>query len=114
MNSASTMAQSLSGELAEGQRKLIALATAGANASSINPLVTQLSNGPLGALHEKVYIFFLFFLLVSCISPIGPSLCIRDICIRLRFLWILQKNCQECYQKGNMRKLSPLLYREVM
>lgn len=54
INSASTIAQSLSGELAEGQRKLIALATAGANASSINPLVTQLSNGPLGALHEKV------------------------------------------------------------
>ncbi|XP_038905660.1 enhancer of mRNA-decapping protein 4 isoform X2 [Benincasa hispida] len=54
INSASTIAQSLSGELAEGQRKLIALATAGANGSSINPLVTQLSNGPLGALHEKV------------------------------------------------------------
>jgi len=52
------MAQSLSGELAEGQRKLIALATAGANASSMNPLVTQLSNGPLGALHEKVYSFY--------------------------------------------------------
>ncbi|KGN56004.1 enhancer of mRNA-decapping protein 4 [Cucumis sativus] len=54
INSASTIAQSLSGELAEGQRKLIALATAGANASSLNPLVSQLSNGPLGALHEKV------------------------------------------------------------
>ncbi|KAG7028301.1 Enhancer of mRNA-decapping protein 4 [Cucurbita argyrosperma subsp. argyrosperma] len=54
INSASAMAQTLSGELAEGQRKLIALATAGANASSINPLVTQLSNGPLGAHHEKV------------------------------------------------------------
>ncbi|RVW50142.1 Enhancer of mRNA-decapping protein 4 [Vitis vinifera] len=54
INSASSMTQTLSGELADGQRKLLALAAAGANPTSVNPLVTQLSNGPLGGLHDKV------------------------------------------------------------
>ncbi|KAK6947144.1 Enhancer of mRNA-decapping protein 4, WD40 repeat region [Dillenia turbinata] len=54
LNSASTMTQTLSGELADGQRKLLALAAAGANAKTVNPLVSQLSNGPMGGLHEKV------------------------------------------------------------
>lgn len=54
INSASSLAQNLSGELAESQRKLLALVAAGANTSSANPLVTQLSNGPLAGLHEKV------------------------------------------------------------
>ncbi|KAA8523509.1 hypothetical protein F0562_009932 [Nyssa sinensis] len=51
MNSASSMTQTLSGELADGQRKLLALA--GANSKAVNPLVTQLSNGPFGV-HEKI------------------------------------------------------------
>ncbi|GMP52042.1 hypothetical protein CsSME_00018018 [Camellia sinensis var. sinensis] len=54
INSASTVTQTLSGELADGQRKLLALAVAGANSKAVNPLVTQLSNGPLGGLHDKV------------------------------------------------------------
>lgn len=54
INAASSVTRTLSGELADGQRKLIALAAAGANTSGVNPLVTQLSNGPLGGLHEKV------------------------------------------------------------
>lgn len=54
INSASTVTQTLGGELLEGQRKLLSLAAAGANPSAVNPLVSQLSNGPLGALHEKV------------------------------------------------------------
>ncbi|KAJ8444784.1 hypothetical protein Cgig2_011746 [Carnegiea gigantea] len=54
LNSASSLAQTLSGELADGQRKLLALAAVGANSKSGNPLVTQLGNGPLAALHEKV------------------------------------------------------------
>ncbi|GFS45204.1 transducin/WD40 repeat-like superfamily protein [Actinidia rufa] len=54
INSASTVAQTLSGELADGQRKLLALAVAGANSKAINPLVTQLSNGPLSGLHDKI------------------------------------------------------------
>ncbi|KAM2613868.1 hypothetical protein TB2_028555 [Malus domestica] len=54
MNSASSVTQTLSGEVAEGQRKLIALAAARGNSSAVNPLVTQLTNGPLGGLHEKV------------------------------------------------------------
>lgn len=41
----------LSGEFADGQRKLLALA---ANSKVVNPLVTQLSNGPLGGLHDKI------------------------------------------------------------
>ncbi|XP_065861873.1 enhancer of mRNA-decapping protein 4-like [Euphorbia lathyris] len=54
INSASSLTQSLSGELAESQRKMLALVAAGANSSAANPLVTQLSNGPLAGLHEKV------------------------------------------------------------
>ena len=40
--------------MADGQRKLIALAAARGNSSAVNPLITQLTNGPLGGLHEKV------------------------------------------------------------
>lgn len=47
------MTQTLSGELAEGQRKLLALASSKAT----NPIVSQLSNGPMLQI-EKV-IFFL-------------------------------------------------------
>jgi enhancer of mRNA-decapping protein 4 len=54
INSASSMTQSLSGELADGQRKLVALALAGANSESVNPLVTQISNGPIGSFHDKM------------------------------------------------------------
>ncbi|XVE50930.1 hypothetical protein DITRI_Ditri01bG0202700 [Diplodiscus trichospermus] len=54
INSASSIAQSLSGELAEGQRKLLAIAAAGANSNAANPLAPPHSNGPLGALHDKV------------------------------------------------------------
>ncbi|KAK9156395.1 hypothetical protein Sjap_003875 [Stephania japonica] len=54
INSASSITRTLSGELAEGQRKLLALAAAGANSKVGNPLVSQLSNGPLGGLHEMV------------------------------------------------------------
>ncbi|EEF31764.1 conserved hypothetical protein [Ricinus communis] len=54
INSASSLTQTLSGEFAESQRKLLALVAAGANSNAANPLVTQLSNGPLAGLHEKV------------------------------------------------------------
>lgn len=54
MNSASSVTQTLSTELLDGQRKLLALAVAGVNSKSTNPLISQLSNGPLGGLHEKV------------------------------------------------------------
>ncbi|KAF8031761.1 hypothetical protein BT93_D0853 [Corymbia citriodora subsp. variegata] len=53
INSASSMTRSLSGDLAETQRKLLALAVAGVN-SPVNLLATELSNGPLGGLQEKV------------------------------------------------------------
>ncbi|XVE50975.1 hypothetical protein DITRI_Ditri02bG0000200 [Diplodiscus trichospermus] len=52
INSATSITQTLSGELANGQRKLLAIAAAGANSQAGNPLVTQLSNGPLAHLHE--------------------------------------------------------------
>ncbi|KAA8519249.1 hypothetical protein F0562_013505 [Nyssa sinensis] len=52
VNSASSITQTLSGELADGQRRLLAIAAAGANSKAVNPLVTQLSNGPLPGLHE--------------------------------------------------------------
>ncbi|KAL0399058.1 UNVERIFIED_CONTAM: Enhancer of decapping protein 4 [Sesamum radiatum] len=54
INSASSMTQTLSSELLDGQRKLLALAVAGANSKAPNPLISQLSNGPLGGLHEKL------------------------------------------------------------
>ncbi|KAG2678319.1 hypothetical protein I3760_12G138500 [Carya illinoinensis] len=54
INSASSVAQTLGGELLEGQRKLLSLAASGADSSAVNPLVSQLSNGPLGGLHDKV------------------------------------------------------------
>ncbi|XP_059667172.1 enhancer of mRNA-decapping protein 4-like isoform X2 [Cornus florida] len=52
INAASSVTQTLSGELTDGQRKLLAIAAAGANPNTANPLVTQLSNGPLAGLHE--------------------------------------------------------------
>lgn len=54
MNSALTMSQTLSGELADGQRKLIAIAGAAGGSNMSNPLVSQLSNGPLAGLCEMV------------------------------------------------------------
>lgn len=62
INSASSVAQTLGGELLEGQRKLLSLAASGADSSAVNPLVSQLSNGPLGGLHDKVHFVFL----ISC------------------------------------------------
>ncbi|XWS15438.1 hypothetical protein CRYUN_Cryun34aG0000900 [Craigia yunnanensis] len=52
INSATSITQTLSGELANGQCKLLAMAAAGANSKAGNPLVTQLSNGPLAHLYE--------------------------------------------------------------
>ncbi|KAJ0601542.1 putative transcription factor WD40-like family [Helianthus annuus] len=54
INSASSVTQTLSGEIAEGQRKLVALALAGTNPESVNPLMTQINNGPIGSFHEKI------------------------------------------------------------
>ncbi|KAG5550933.1 hypothetical protein RHGRI_009378 [Rhododendron griersonianum] len=51
ITSASSLTQTLSGELADGQRKLLVLA---ATSKVVNPLVSQLSNGPLGGLHDKI------------------------------------------------------------
>ncbi|KAG2688741.1 hypothetical protein I3760_09G109400 [Carya illinoinensis] len=52
ITSASAITQTLSGELADGQRQLLAIAASGANSKAVNPLVTQLSNGPLAGHHE--------------------------------------------------------------
>ncbi|KAI3703760.1 hypothetical protein L1987_73955 [Smallanthus sonchifolius] len=54
INSASSLTQTLSGDLADGQRKLVALALSGANSESVNPLISQISNGPIGSFHEKI------------------------------------------------------------
>lgn len=66
INAASSVTQTLSGELADSQRKLIALAATGANAGGVNPLVSQLSNGPLGGLHEKVCSILKFLVAFFC------------------------------------------------
>ncbi|CAH2053838.1 unnamed protein product [Thlaspi arvense] len=52
ITSASSVGQALSRELAESQRNRLSLTAAGSNPP--NPLVTQLSNGPLAAFVEKV------------------------------------------------------------
>lgn len=52
INSALTMVQTLSGEVLEGQRKLLSIA--GANAGAVNPIVSQTSNVSVGSLLEKV------------------------------------------------------------
>ncbi|GLT73820.1 hypothetical protein SLA2020_456530 [Shorea laevis] len=54
INSVSSIARTLSGELAEGQRNLLAFVAAGANSNVGSPLVSQISNGSLSGLHEKV------------------------------------------------------------
>lgn len=54
------MTQTLSNELLDGQRKLLAIAVSGANSKAPNLLMSQLSNGPLGGLHEKVCCFLFF------------------------------------------------------
>ncbi|MBA0795359.1 hypothetical protein Gohar_006226 [Gossypium harknessii] len=56
INSASSIAKTLSGEFAEGQRKLLAIAAAGANSNAATSFSSQLSNGPLGGLHDKVVV----------------------------------------------------------
>lgn len=58
------MTQTLNNELLDGQRKLIAIAASGANSKAPN-LLSQLSNGPLGVLHEKVCSFL--FLYLDCV-----------------------------------------------
>ncbi|KAL6547037.1 hypothetical protein OROMI_022758 [Orobanche minor] len=54
LNSATSLTQTLGSELLGGQRKLLALTVAGANSKAPNLLISQLNNGPLGGLHEKL------------------------------------------------------------
>jgi enhancer of mRNA-decapping protein 4 len=57
INSASSLTQTLSGELADGQRQLLAMAAEGANSEVGNPSA-KLGNGPLPGLHEMVCLLF--------------------------------------------------------
>lgn len=52
LSSAASITQSLSGELADGQRKLLALAAAGSSSEAVNSLGAQLSKRPVGGIHE--------------------------------------------------------------
>ncbi|KAG9159852.1 hypothetical protein Leryth_007863, partial [Lithospermum erythrorhizon] len=55
INSASSLTQTLSSDLSEGHRKLLAsLSVAGATPNTGHPLVRKLSNGPLPGLHEQI------------------------------------------------------------
>ncbi|PWA43713.1 WD40 repeat-containing protein [Artemisia annua] len=54
INSASSMTRTLSSEVADGQRKLVALAVAGANSKTVGSLMTQLSNGSINGICEMV------------------------------------------------------------
>lgn len=66
INSASSLTQTLSGELADGQRQLLAMVAAGAN-SKVGDPSRKLGNGPLPGVHEMVCPFCLlrrcFFLM---------------------------------------------------
>lgn len=52
LSSAASITQTLTGELADGQRKLLALAAAGSSSEGVNSLGAQLSNRPVGGIHE--------------------------------------------------------------
>jgi enhancer of mRNA-decapping protein 4 len=71
INSASSLTQTLSGELADGQRQLLAMAAAGAN-SKVGDPSTKLGNGPLPGMHEMVCPFRLlcgfFFFFLMCVE----------------------------------------------
>ncbi|KAL6562477.1 hypothetical protein OROGR_003484 [Orobanche gracilis] len=56
VNSATSLTQTLGSELLDGQRKLLALTVAGASSKAPNLLISQLNNGSLGGLHEKLEI----------------------------------------------------------
>jgi enhancer of mRNA-decapping protein 4 len=59
ISSASSLTQTLSGQLADGQRKLLEMA---ANSKvAADPFVTQINNG----LHEMVCLFVIFLILFS-------------------------------------------------
>lgn len=66
INSASSLTQTLSGQLADGQRKLLEMAANSKVAS--DPFVTQINNG----LHEMVCLFFipLIFLFLNSVLDI--------------------------------------------
>lgn len=78
INSASTITRTLSGELADGQRKLLAFAAAGANSKAGSPLTTQLSNGPLPGLHEMVSLSLFICIYVNMFA-ISLGECMYDI-----------------------------------
>ncbi|KAF6142276.1 hypothetical protein GIB67_039983 [Kingdonia uniflora] len=52
INSASSILQAVTGELAGGQRKLIAVTATGVNSKVVNPMIMDSSNGTLGGHHE--------------------------------------------------------------
>ncbi|PWA98957.1 WD40 repeat-containing protein [Artemisia annua] len=54
IHSASSITRTLSSEVADGQRKLVALAVAGANSRTGGSLMTQLSNGSIDGFLEKI------------------------------------------------------------
>lgn len=48
------MTQTLTSELADGQRKLVSLAVAGATSKAGNPMINQISNGSINGFRVKV------------------------------------------------------------
>ena len=89
LNSTSTMAQTLGGELLEGQRKPLSLGIAGENLSALNPLVSQLSI-TFSGLHEKICSVFLitcwFFNPVMRRSICGYQMSL--FCFYTSFIWL--------------------------
>lgn len=67
INSASSITQTLSGQLADGQRKLLAIATNSKVAA--DPFVAQINNG----LHEMVCLFVISFYLPILMSVLDIS-----------------------------------------
>lgn len=61
INSASSITQSFTAELVDGQRKFLALVAAG-NTKALNPIAVQTNNGLIAARPEMVLIGFRFFL----------------------------------------------------
>lgn len=66
MNSATSCTQTLIGELADSQRKFLALVAAGANQKAIDPLTTPQSNGLVsGEMVMSHHLFVCIFILTG-------------------------------------------------
>lgn len=84
INSASSITQNLTNELADGQRKILALVSA--NPKVLNPVGMQQSNGPMGGLPEMVNLFLsTLSYIIKSQKALCPPYCITQLIRKLDF-----------------------------